>query len=76
MSSGSEKLEPTESLEAIYRSISEVLRAARETAHRAVDSAMVQAYWRVGQIIVEYEQEGKARAAYGAALIPALAKRL
>jgi hypothetical protein len=50
MSSGGEELKPTEALETIYRSVSEVLHAARETALRAVDSAMVQAY---GQIELE-----------------------
>ena len=63
-------------LEAVFRGIAQVLEEARATAYRAVNSAMVQAYWNIGRIIVEEEQQGKVRAAYGAALIPALAKRL
>lgn len=33
-------------------------------------------YWNVGRRIVEEEQQGESRAAYGSKLIPALAYRL
>jgi predicted nuclease of restriction endonuclease-like (RecB) superfamily len=64
------------SLELVYRSIAEVLHEARRSAYRAVNSAMVHSYWHIGRIIVEEEQQGSARAEYGAALIPALSARL
>jgi hypothetical protein len=50
------------------------LRHAR--AYRAANIAMVEAYWSVGQLIVEEEQRGNARAEYAAFLIPTLSKRL
>lgn len=37
---------------------------------------MVAAYWRIGEAIVEREQQGKARADYGKKLIESLARRL
>ena len=37
---------------------------------------MVSAYWRIGRDIVEAEQNGKVRAAYGSNLLTELAKRL
>ncbi len=37
---------------------------------------MVQAYWQVGRLIVEHEQAGQARAAYGARQLEALGQRL
>lgn len=37
---------------------------------------MVLAYWHVGRLIVEHEQEGRSRAGYGEALIVKLASRL
>jgi hypothetical protein len=37
---------------------------------------MVEAYWQVGQRIVEEEQGGQAKAAYGAELITELSRRL
>ena len=60
----------------LYQSIREVLEQARASAYHAVNFAMVQAYWRVGYLIVEHEQGGKGRARYGAALLEALAQRL
>jgi DUF1016 N-terminal domain len=37
---------------------------------------MVQTYWHVGRLIVEGEQGGHARAAYGQRTLPLLAERL
>lgn len=62
--------------EALYGQIRTVLAQARQQAHRQVNQAMVLAYWNVGRLIVEHEQAGEARAAYGARLLPALAERL
>lgn len=59
-----------------YRSIAEVLRAARTKANRAVNFAMVEAYWHIGRMIVEEEQQGRERADYGTALIRSLSVRL
>ena len=59
-----------------YESIAEVLRTARSNAYRAVNFVMVEAYWNVGRMIVEEEQQGKERAEYGAALIKNLSVRL
>ena len=62
--------------DALYGQVREVLAQARGLAHRQVNQAMVLAYWHVGRLIVEHEQAGAARAAYGARLLPALAERL
>lgn len=59
-----------------YDSITEVLRTARSNAYRAVNFVMVEAYWNVGRMIVEEEQQGKERAGYGEALVRGLSKRL
>jgi predicted nuclease of restriction endonuclease-like (RecB) superfamily len=48
----------------------------RRQAAIAVNTHLVQSYWAIGQHIVEYEQGGKARAAYGEALIKRLSKDL
>ncbi|MDD2893990.1 MAG: PDDEXK nuclease domain-containing protein [Halothiobacillaceae bacterium] len=60
----------------LYRGIREVLLTARITTQRAVNDAMVQAYWHIGRMIVEDEQGGAARAEYGRRVLPELAKRL
>ena len=58
-----------------YEGITQVLERARGQAYHAVNSAMVHAYWEIGQRIVE-EQGGKERAAYGKALVKELSRHL
>ncbi|MBI4741530.1 MAG: DUF1016 domain-containing protein [Betaproteobacteria bacterium] len=60
----------------LYAGIREVLASAQTQARRAVNDAMVQAYWQIGRLIVEDEQGGEQRAAYGKRVLPVLAQRL
>ena len=60
----------------LYRDIRSVLEQARASAYRAVNFAMVQAYWQVGRLIVQHEQKGKSRAAYGEVVLEDLSRRL
>jgi predicted nuclease of restriction endonuclease-like (RecB) superfamily len=60
----------------LYLSIRGVLESARSSAYRAVNAAMVEAYWQVGRLIVEHEQGGEKRAAYGEAVLADLSRRL
>ncbi len=62
--------------EDIYSEIKETLLLSRNQAYSAVNFAMVQAYWQIGRIIVEYEQNGNARADYGKAVLQELSSRL
>ena len=64
------------SVEQLYQRISDVLADARGRAYRAVNVAMVQAYWEIGRIIVEEEQQGATRAEYGTYLLDELSQRL
>ncbi|MBK83352.1 MAG: hypothetical protein CMD81_05920 [Gammaproteobacteria bacterium] len=41
------------------------IQQARDQVKRAVNTAMVQSYWQIGCLIVEDEQQGQERAAYG-----------
>ena len=76
MSEGSIALKGQSSIDATYQSIRAILEKARGAAYRAVNFAMVQAYWEIGRIIVEEEQRGAERAEYGKALIKELSVRL
>jgi len=60
----------------LYREIKDIIHKARQNAYKAINFAMVEAYWNIGRIIVEEEQQGKEKAAYGTYLIPKLAKKL
>ncbi len=53
-----------------------ILHDARGKAYTAANAAMVDAYWRIGQRIVEAEQGGATRAEYGSKLIRNLARAL
>lgn len=53
-----------------------ILLEARKTAYAAANTAMVDAYWRIGRRIVEEEQGGSTRAEYGSQLIRHLARAL
>ena len=55
--------------EDIYSEIKETLLLSRNQAYSAVNFAMVQAYWQIGRIIVEHEQNGNVRAGYGKAVL-------
>ena len=59
----------------VYDSIKEILTSAREKAYKAVNFAMVEAYWNVGKLIVE-AQDGNERAEYGDYLLKNLSKEL
>jgi hypothetical protein len=56
--------------------IKQILEKARQKAYSAVNTAMVEAFWLVGQRIVIEEQNGKARAAYGKEIIKNLSVEL
>lgn len=60
----------------IYAEIKETLLLSRSNAYNAVNFAMVQAYWQIGKIIVEHEQNGSLRAEYGKAVLNRLSEQL
>ncbi len=62
--------------DALYSAVCRILSSARATAYKAVNFAMVQAYWQIGRLIVEDEQQGNRRAEYGKKTLPELAEKL
>jgi hypothetical protein len=60
----------------LYADIKSILEQARGNAVRAVNFSMVIAYWEIGKRIVEDEQNGNERAAYGESVLKELAKKL
>ena len=61
---------------ALLQDIKAILEQARAQVKQTVNSAMVQAYWKIGQLIVENEQQGNQRAEYGKAVLQDLSKQL
>ena len=62
--------------EGLVEQISERYERGRRSAAIAVNSHIVDTYWNVGRDIVEFEQHGSDRAAYGARLLEKLSKDL
>jgi len=62
--------------EDFLQSVADVLERARKNAKAAIDLSMVYAYFETGRLIVEEEQSGLQRAAYGKYLIPELSNYL
>lgn len=56
--------------------IASTYQHARQNAAIAVNSFLVETYWKIGEHIVEFEQRGKLKADYGKALIDNLSKDL
>ena len=59
-----------------FQSISNILEEARRNAKTAVNLSMVYTYYEIGRKIVEEEQNGENRAAYGRQLLKELSKFL
>jgi len=60
----------------LYADIKSILEQARGNAVRAVNFSMVIAYWEIGKRIVEDEQQGNERSAYGKNILKELSKSL
>lgn len=60
----------------LFRHISLLIQQAREQLQRSVNVAMVQTYWHIGRLIIDHEQQGESRAAYGKQQLELLSSRL
>lgn len=63
-------------LELLYQNIKNVLTEARKKVYYKVNFIMVESYWEIGRMIVEEEQGGKDRAAYGKQILRFLSQKL
>jgi predicted nuclease of restriction endonuclease-like (RecB) superfamily len=67
---------PIANLPSLLGQLRDLIQAARRQALRVVDALQVRTCWEIGRHIVEFEQQGADRAAYGARLIATLAESL
>jgi len=58
----------------IFEKAIKLLQDAREQVVRTVNRTIVQTYYEIGKMIVEEEQGGKQRAAYGTKVIKELSR--
>ena len=60
----------------LYIDISNVLNEKRKQAYIAVSQSMLQAYWQIGKIIIEEEQNGELRSEHGKNVLQKLSDKL
>jgi len=65
-----------ENTNTLFQTVKEVVQKAKNLAYRSSNAIMLSMYWEVGQLIVEDEQHGKAKAIYGDATLKNLSKSL
>ena len=63
-------------LTTLISQIADVVQEARSRVRQSVNQAMVVSYWEIGRLIVEHEQQGQARAAYGKRQLAELSAQL
>ncbi len=59
-----------------YNRVVNLLKEARKSVVKTVNKTMVYTYFEIGRIIVEEEQQGKERAAYGKQILKGLSENL
>lgn len=60
----------------LLSSVKEIILKARQTAYKTNNAILLNLYWEIGRLIVEDEQQGKAKAAYGKGILKTLSKQL
>jgi len=60
----------------LLAAVRQLLSQSRRQLQQSINSAMVQTYWQVGQLIVEDEQQGEKRAEYGKQVLKQLSLSL
>lgn len=60
----------------LYEQISTLVEQSRQQVQQTINTTMVQTYWQIGCLIVEGEQQGESRAAYGKQQLANLSERL
>ena len=63
-------------LNPLYNRVADLIELARRKVATAVNLTMVHTYFEIGRAIIEDEQDGKERAAYGKQVLKDLSKRL
>jgi len=63
-------------INSIVKEIKDILETAGTNAAREVNNELIISYWKIGEIIVSYEQNESIRAAYGEQTLRQLSKEL
>jgi predicted nuclease of restriction endonuclease-like (RecB) superfamily len=72
----SQAISATGAAPSLYDAVRQLLLSARTQVRQTVNTLMVQTYWQIGRLIVEDEQGGEKRAAYGQRVLVDLGDKL
>ena len=64
------------SYQSLLQRISDTYAGGQQRAAQAVNTHLLETYWRIGQYIVEFEQDGHVKATYGESLLENLSQDL
>ena len=67
---------PDPDLSSLADKIVQVIEEGKQALVISINQTIKNTYWKIGQYIVEFEQQGGARAKYGSSLLSNLAKLL
>ncbi len=60
----------------LLTAVKETIIQAKNLAFKSSNSILLQMYWQIGKLIVEDEQQGQAKAAYGKEVLKNLSRQL
>lgn len=69
-------IEKQSSYQTLVKAISSIFVSGQQKVAYAINTAMLESYWQIGQYIVEFEQKGYTKAVYGQNLLQNLSKDL
>lgn len=76
MENNENKISEYNTVQHLIDSVSEVISNARKRLAISINATMTETYWQIGKYIVEYEQGGQAKVAYGTSTLSELSKQL
>jgi predicted nuclease of restriction endonuclease-like (RecB) superfamily len=66
----------TKNYNSLLKNIEFIIEASRENLVRKINTRLTLTYWKIGQYLVQFEQQGKQRAKYGTQLLKRLSNDL
>jgi len=67
---------PDNRMNPLVNEIKSILDVARNNVARVINSELLMSYWKIGEIIIRYEQNDSIRAEYGDKTLKQLSKEL
>ena len=62
--------------QSLFKSIKALVENARAQVVQSINTTLVETYYNIGKLIIQYEQKGKSRAIYANKTLPLLSAKL